>query len=313
MLAARRTLLTALSLCAIVTARAALAGDCAPFERSFKAAAATKQIDSVRQARDAWLKDYVCGEDEGEINAKYFRALIDIAAADPAQRQGALAEVTKSLGVKEDWRTAESLGDYYWTQRDRKDAFYWYEQSLNFLKQHPDQHLGAKAFQALVAKAGAAKSDERGGTQVAQGDFYKTRAAMDGKLGGIYTNFREVEAYSVPLPVRFYYDKAEFTPEGEAAVQELAKAAIEQELASIKLVGHTDPKGSDEYNMDLSRRRVEAVRAALQKLGVRARIEIVWKGKRQPIDASVLPPPPPQDEELWALERRVEWVREGGQ
>lgn len=312
MFALRAVSLAVISLCCTVTARAASGAECAQFERAFDAAAATRQVEAVREARKNWLDDNVCGEHRRSIDERYYHALIDIADADPAQRETALADVKQNQKfVDENWRIAEHIGDYYWRVRDRSNAFYWYEQTLNFLKTHPDQHPGAKKLQELVTKAGAAKSKETG-EQDAKGDFYQTRAAADGKLGGLYTNFREVVAISVPLPVRFFYNKAEFTPEGEAAVRELARAAKEQNLTSVKLVGHTDPKGSDAYNMELSRRRVEAVRTALQQQGVTARIDIDWRGKRQPIDASALRPPP-QGEELWALERRVEWVREGGQ
>ncbi len=121
---------------------------------------------------------------------------------------------------------------------------------------------------------------------------------------------REVEVLSVPLPVRFYTDEARFTSEGEAAVAELAQAANEQQLERLKLVGHADPRGSDQHNLDLSKRRVEAVRAELMRRGVKAHIDVEWKGSRQPFDVTVLPSSPNQ-EERWALDRRVEWVREG--
>ena len=52
----------------------------------------------------------------------------------------------------------------------------------------------------------------------------------------------------------------------------------------IVVVGHTDNKGGDAYNRDLSRRRAEAVRVYLINHGVRAdRITALGKGEEGPI------------------------------
>lgn len=53
---------------------------------------------------------------------------------------------------------------------------------------------------------------------------------------------------------------------------------------SITLVGHTDSRASEEYNMELGMRRAEAVRDVLVGMGVdAARIKVDSKGESQPI------------------------------
>jgi outer membrane protein OmpA-like peptidoglycan-associated protein len=113
----------------------------------------------------------------------------------------------------------------------------------------------------------------------------------------------------VPIPVNFYTNETHFTPTGEKAMQELAEAA--KTMRMMKLIGHADPRGTAEYNMDLSLRRVEAVRAELLRQGIRAEIRIDWKGASQPFNVGVLPNADRLSrEEIWQLDRRVEWVRD---
>ena len=55
--------------------------------------------------------------------------------------------------------------------------------------------------------------------------------------------------------------------------------------STISVEGHTDSKGSDEYNMTLSEKRAHSVRDQLVNNGVNpARITTIGYGKTQPID-----------------------------
>jgi outer membrane protein OmpA-like peptidoglycan-associated protein len=52
----------------------------------------------------------------------------------------------------------------------------------------------------------------------------------------------------------------------------------------IRVEGHTDSKGSDEYNMNLSKRRADTVKTLLVQRGVAAgRIEVFGFGKTMPV------------------------------
>ena len=69
--------------------------------------------------------------------------------------------------------------------------------------------------------------------------------------------------------VLFAFDKAVLKPEGVAALNELAaklKSTPGNEVVNV--VGHTDPIGSFEYNLGLSKRRADAVTAHLRSQGV---------------------------------------------
>jgi outer membrane protein OmpA-like peptidoglycan-associated protein len=195
---------------------------------------------------------------------------------------------------------------------DRAKAHQWYMQSVSVLAT-PGFTATDEERKELKTKLAAAQSlatDDRGGQRSVP--FIKSRDAL-GNLGGIYSpallHVRGATVVSVPIPINFYYNDIRFTPNGEQAMQELAEAAAQ--VPTMKLVGHADPRGNPQYNMDLSKRRVMAVRDELGKKGVKAKIMIEWKGDQQPFDVSVLPDADKlSQEDVWQLDRRVEWVRD---
>ena len=86
----------------------------------------------------------------------------------------------------------------------------------------------------------------------------------------------------VAAPVRFGFNSDTIPTEFEATLLSLAKALSSPEAEGQKLhiSGHTDPVGSDAFNMELSQRRAEAVGAFLRQNGVAAdRIETQGLGE----------------------------------
>ena len=63
--------------------------------------------------------------------------------------------------------------------------------------------------------------------------------------------------------VFFDFDRAELKPESKPQLEELTKYLRSDPGMKVFIVGHTDGVGKVEYNQDLSRRRAEAVVAAL--------------------------------------------------
>ncbi|HEX4410935.1 MAG TPA: OmpA family protein [Xanthobacteraceae bacterium] len=77
----------------------------------------------------------------------------------------------------------------------------------------------------------------------------------------------------IDLEIYFEYNSAAISPKAEPQLKELGEALNDEALknAVIVLGGHTDAKGSDQYNQGLSQRRSEAVKTYLmQKLRVSA-------------------------------------------
>lgn len=81
----------------------------------------------------------------------------------------------------------------------------------------------------------------------------------------------------------FDFDKSDLKPEAKNDLNSLIELLILNPNVSIELSSHTDRKGTDEYNDQLSQHRAEAVADYLIKGGIaKGRLTIVGYGKRQP-------------------------------
>jgi len=65
--------------------------------------------------------------------------------------------------------------------------------------------------------------------------------------------------------IYFDTDKAVVKPESRPTLEQIAKLLASQPQLGVYVVGHTDSQGAADYNLDLSRRRAEAVAAELVK------------------------------------------------
>ena len=90
------------------------------------------------------------------------------------------------------------------------------------------------------------------------------------------------EALLPPAPITFVYDKTDFTPAGREGAAVLSGFLRQQKLDSVTLSGHADERGSDEYNMELSRRRLDSVARYLREAGYAGKLVLVPKGKSEP-------------------------------
>ena len=82
--------------------------------------------------------------------------------------------------------------------------------------------------------------------------------------------------------VFFEFDKSNLTPDGRQVV-DAAAAAYKSGKSGVAIAGYTDLAGSQQYNLALSKRRADTVRAALVRDGVPASaIDEKWFGKENP-------------------------------
>ncbi|MFN4089300.1 MAG: OmpA family protein [Alphaproteobacteria bacterium] len=82
--------------------------------------------------------------------------------------------------------------------------------------------------------------------------------------------------------VFFEFDRSSLTPDARRIVEAAARTAGSVDVTRIDVTGHTDRAGSPTYNMGLSRRRAETVRAELIRNGVSADdIAIYAKGETE--------------------------------
>ncbi|TVQ91803.1 MAG: peptidoglycan-associated lipoprotein [Deltaproteobacteria bacterium] len=106
-----------------------------------------------------------------------------------------------------------------------------------------------------------------------------------------------------PVTVYFEFDRDTVTAQGRDALDTVAPCLAEVQ-GRVRLEGHTDERGSTDYNLALGQRRADAVHRYLVGQAVPLnRLRTVSYGEERPVD-------PASNERAWALNRRVEVVVE---
>ncbi|WP_215226039.1 OmpA family protein [Echinicola shivajiensis] len=84
--------------------------------------------------------------------------------------------------------------------------------------------------------------------------------------------------------ILFGFDSYQLTPSAQENVMKLAKILSEYPDTNIMINGHTDSKGSDQYNQELSEKRASSVANYLKMQGVtNFRLTTVGHGESMPI------------------------------
>ncbi len=172
------------------------------------------------------------------------------------------AGINVPLSDRLSWRN--SLRNYYFLGRDSED------QDLGFAS-------------ALVYRFGVSKAASRPASVTAPvADTTQTRAPADADLDGVSDRDDKcpgtMRSYAVdedgcPIPieevarvellVNFDFDKADVKAEYLSEIEDVARFMEQHPDVVVELEGHTDSRGTDAYNLDLSQRRADAVRAEL--------------------------------------------------
>ena len=100
-----------------------------------------------------------------------------------------------------------------------------------------------------------------------------------------------VETLSLGADAYFDFDRYEIKPAGRAKLDKLvADMRRVKSVSSIEIVGHTDSKGTVEYNLRLGQRRADSVASYLTAKGVPASIISTRSmGKSDPVAPNTLP------------------------
>jgi outer membrane protein OmpA-like peptidoglycan-associated protein len=207
--------------------------------------------------------------------------------------------VQGAASIARPWQVEMALGDLKYQERDFAAATQAYESAINEIRnvrivpkappRDVEEYLAKRAYQAKSLAP----------TYVASRGFRGEPA------GVIVPGFRNFTAVSVPVPIRFDTDQATLTPDGEKAVDDLFAFLKGQGVKALVLVGHTDERGSADYNKALSVERARTVAEALKGRGLDCAIETEGHGKTEPFEADDRSKY--QEEDLYAFDRRVEF------
>jgi len=101
-------------------------------------------------------------------------------------------------------------------------------------------------------------------------------------------------------PIYFGYDDATLAPEARKALDATFQCLQRTRFRRLVIAGHTDERGTTEYNLALGERRADAVRKYLVQLGADpSKLKTISYGKERPAN-------PGHDEAAYAKNRRVE-------
>lgn len=289
-----------------ITPDVALA-DCPAQIDALRASIATNAAAAIFERFEAIFDDAACTDAE-RAQAGRLTALSHVSLAVAAQKAGAsLAEqrplLEKSLEARRLWQAVAMLADLERKDKNYADAALLYEEALNRINDPREtprapSHSAIERIIRLTAE-----------TKLLADRFVEHPLTRDGSIGGLASPLvRGFGVVSVPAPITFVVNTATFTADGKQAADETLRWLRQQKPPQITIVGHTDPRGEDAYNLDLSKQRAQAVADFLSEGRFRGRVAVVGKGESQrfePVDPTAY-----SQEERWQLDRRVEIIRE---
>ena len=107
--------------------------------------------------------------------------------------------------------------------------------------------------------------------------------------------------------INFDFDRADIRAADQGTLDRKAAILAANTGVRLRISGHADDRGSDEYNLALGNRRAAAAKRYLESKGVDgSRIEVVSYGEERPLN-------PGSDEAAYAQNRRDEFeITAGG-
>ena len=103
-------------------------------------------------------------------------------------------------------------------------------------------------------------------------------------------------------PIHFAFDRSDLSADARSSLERKAQLLAEHSELRIRIDGHTDERGSHEYNIALGQRRAAAARRYLVLRDIAPqRIEITTFGEERPLCTAA-------DESCWGRNRRSEFT-----
>lgn len=216
-----------------------------------------------------------------------------------AQKAASYAGLSRTYAALELYRSAYAYMDKaakyaQWVQKDARD---------------PNRRLGARkdaAYSSLTgtyAELAGIYQRIADDSPMKSADLYGVFWLAAPDCSNAALSRAIMQSVSTSARIHFEYNSSILSEDGRIGVSEL-RDALDRIGGnnSVTLVGHTDERGTREYNQRLSVRRADSVRDYLVKNGIRAeRITALGKGEDEPRR-------PEQTEDAYRVNRRVEII-----
>lgn len=102
--------------------------------------------------------------------------------------------------------------------------------------------------------------------------------------------------------VYFAFDDYSLSVQAQASIDEVSRYMQSSSSVRVKLEGHCDERGTNEYNLALGERRAQSVKNYLVQLGIdESRLSTISYGEERPAAEG-------GNESAWSQNRRVEFV-----
>jgi outer membrane protein OmpA-like peptidoglycan-associated protein len=271
------------------------AADCKAIDADIRAALSAGATDRYDALFKSMTAEPTCdGAYRDRVGRTMARSILTTLATDSEP-----AAIEAAMQYGRPWQVLVALGDAYYDRKDWPNTTKTYEEALDDMRDvvanptAPPLKVEQRAYKRAIEARALAPV------------FVASRGFRGHKSGLASPNFRNFTAEAVPVPVRFEYDSADLTPDGSKAVEDMYAYFKDSAPTRITIIGHTDPRGSDSYNKDLSQRRANAVKEYLIKLGYAGAIDVLGKGKSEPFAPD--DPAKYSEDELYTFDRRVEY------
>lgn len=256
------------------------------FRQAEQSTASQLEPEHVQRAKVALNKAEMAHDDEPQSEQEKHLAYL---AERKAQLAMALAERTSAERAK-----AQAEKEYKSLLVDQKQNA---EARANVANREADAaERNAAAARSDAQKNAAELATERQARMEAEKKLSAARerltSALDkiADLSQVETKDREV-VITLNGAVLFEVGKSKLMPSAQEKLREVAAVLKqEQDGRSIVVEGHTDSQGTDQYNLQLSKSRAQAVVDYLISQGVdRNRIKAVGRGEAEPTASNQTP------------------------
>ena len=218
-------------------------------------------------------------KDERELAEKAFA---DAEAGKDCDREDYLAaeELLRQAREEINNKNYDKAKELFNAVKEKSDAI------AEYVKKNPDKCLPKKDVKGNGEDDGSIKEEDTTSSEEVNPSFDPKNPEMDFQV------------------IHFEYNQYAVLEEDLQKIDLMAQWMVNFPERVVRIEGHADERGSNDYNLSLGEKRAMEVKNKLIQAGIdSARIKIVSYGEEHPVDTA-------SNEEAWFKNRRAEFKRE---